>query len=438
MAGHPLRSAITVRFRRADRSDPSGRAARPGAGPFLLAAVLMAAALGAGAAGCSSGGSSPGTASARARTAGPRALEGGPVALTAGKAGFPARARITRYLTSLAAAGRLSGTVLVSRGDREYLAAYGYADRAARTPNTIVTEFRLGSVSKQFTAMAVLMLAARHKLTITGRICRYLPGCPARWRAITVADLLDHSSGIPDYLNEPGATWPPRPATPAQLIATFRDLPLGFRPGTRMRYSNSGYVLAGALVQRESGQPLARFLTQRIFGPLGMHRTGTDTTAIRPGHAAGYYASGQRPVAYPMSAFFAAGGLYSTVGDLDRWDTAVQASRLIPARLTRAMLAEQVPCPPPGAPGGCLTASRTAGLTAGRTIASLGYGFGWFIDRTPDGLRQEHEGRIDGFLSYNAIYPASGEHVIVLANSEATPVQAIAATLARLTLRAPL
>ena len=117
-------------------------------------------------------------------------------------------------------------------------------------------------------------------------------------------------AGIPDYLNEPGATWPPRPATPAQLIAAFRDLPLGFPPGTRMRYSNSGYVLAGSLVQRIAGQPLASFLTQRIFGPLGMHRTGTDTTAIRPGHAAGYYASGQRPVAYPMSAFFAAGGLH--------------------------------------------------------------------------------------------------------------------------------
>jgi CubicO group peptidase (beta-lactamase class C family) len=195
--------------------------------------------------GCSS--STPGTTAARAHADRQRPPEGGPVSLAPGKVPFPSQNRITRYLTSLATAGHLSGTVLVSRGGHEYLAAYGYADRATRTPNTITTEFRLGSVSKQFTAMAVLLLTARHELTITGTICRYLPG---------------------------------------------------------------------------------------------------------------------------------------------------RAS----------------------------------------TFTSLGYGFGWFIDRTPDGLRHEHEGRIDGYLSYNAIYPASGEHIVVLANSEATPVRAIAAMLAHLTL----
>jgi CubicO group peptidase (beta-lactamase class C family) len=408
------------------RTGVIGAAAR--AAPRRAATALAAAlAVAAAAAGCTGHGSTPGPTTARAHraTPPPRAVTGGPVPLAPGREPFPAQRKITRYLTGLARAGQLSGTVLVSRGDHQYLAAYGYADRQARTPNTMATEFRLGSVSKQFTAMAVLMLAARHRLTLQRPVCRYLPGCPARWRAITVADLLDHTSGIPDYLNELHAAWPPRPATPAQLVARFRNAPLHFRPGTRMRYSNSGYVLAGVLVQRLSHQPLARFLARRIFAPLGMDSTGTDTTAIRPGHATGYYASGQRPVPYPMSAFFAAGGLYSTAADLDRWDTAVQAGRLIPAPLTTAMLSERVPCPPPGSPGGC--------ITGGRGFTGLGYGFGWFIDRTPDGLRQEHEGRVDGYLSYNAIYPASGEHIIVLANSEATPVATIAGELARLT-----
>jgi CubicO group peptidase (beta-lactamase class C family) len=351
-----------------------------------------------------------------------RAPAGGQAALPAGRAPFPGRARLTRYLTDLAATGQLSGTVLITRGRQEYAAAYGYADRQARTPNAMTTEFRLGSVSKQFTAMAVLILAASGRISLTASICRYLAGCPSHWSAVTVADLLDHTSGIPDYLNELGAAWPPKAATPAQLVASFAAAPLYFRPGTRMRYSNSGYVLAGAIVQKVSHQPLAVFLRQHVFGPLGMARTGTDTTAIRPGHATGYYPNGQRPVAYPMPAFFAAGGLYSDAAGLDRWDTAVQSGTLIPGRLSRAMLSVRIPCPPRGSPGGCITAG------------SLGYGYGWFIDKTPAGVRWEHEGRIDGYLSYNAIYPARGEHIIVLANSEATPVQAITDELAKLTL----
>lgn len=136
-----------------------------------------------------------------------------------------------------------------------YTAAFGYADRAARTPDTNQTEYRLGSVSKQFTAMGVLLLAARHRLSVAGRLCRYLPRCPAGWHAITIADLLDHTSGIPDYLNDLDARWPPEPATPGQLIASFAAAPLHFAPGTRMRYSNSGYVLLGALIERITGQP---------------------------------------------------------------------------------------------------------------------------------------------------------------------------------------
>jgi CubicO group peptidase (beta-lactamase class C family) len=125
-----------------------------------------------------------------------------------------------------------------------------------------------------------------------------------------------------------------------------------------MRYSNSGYVLLGALIEQMSGRPLAWFLQQNIFRPLGMTRTGTDTTMIRPGHAHGYYVNGQEPLAYPMSALFADGGIYSTVGDMLRWDNAVERSTLIPAALTRQMLSVRVPCRP-------LPTVRQA-LTAGR------------------------------------------------------------------------
>ncbi|MDQ2875790.1 MAG: beta-lactamase family protein [Actinomycetota bacterium] len=310
----------------------------------------------------------------------------------------------------------------MTRSGMSYTAAFGYADRRARTSNTVRTEFRLGSVSKQFTAMGVLLLQARHRLNVSDRICHYLPHCPGRWRTITIEELLTHTSGIPDYLNDLNAGWPPQPATPGQLIARFRDAPLHFLPGTRMRYSNSGYVLLGALIAHITRQPLAQFLRQNIFRPLGMTRTGTDTTIIRPGHAHGYYPSGQQPVLYPMSAFFADGGLYSTVADMARWDDAVENSTLIPATLTRQMLTVHAACPPPHSPGGCLTA------------ADFGYGYGWFIDQTPYGPLDQHVGHIDGYLSFNGIYPAEHEHIVILANSESTSVLAISRALAKLTL----
>jgi CubicO group peptidase (beta-lactamase class C family) len=330
--------------------------------------------------------------------------------------------QVSAYLDGLAAQGKLSGSVLIIHGRRSYAAAFGLADRRARTPNTVRTPFRLGSVSKQFTAMGILILQARHALNVSDRICRYLTGCPGRWRAITIEELLTHTSGIPDYLDDLGLPWPPSPATPSQLVATFRNAPLHFAPGTRMRYSNSGYVLLGDLIEHITGDNLASFLQQNIFRPLGMTSTGSDTTAIRPGHAHGYYANGEQPLAYPMSAFFADGGLYSTVADMQRWDNAVDHSTLIPGALTRQMLAPHVACPPPAFPGGCLFGT------------DLGYGYGWFIGDPPQGTLYQHVGRIDGFLSFNGIYPTRDERIIILANSESTDVTAISTTLAELTL----
>jgi CubicO group peptidase (beta-lactamase class C family) len=303
-----------------------------------------------------------------------------------------------------------------------YSAAFGFADRATRMPNTVRTDFRLGSVSKQFTAMGILLLQARHRLTVADRVCQFLTQCPRRWRAITIAELLSHTSGIPDYLNDLATGWPPRPASPPKLIASFARAPLHFRPGARMRYSNSGYVLLGAVIEKVSGESLAAFLGRNIFRPLGMRRTGTDTTVIRPGHAQGYYAGGRQPVAYPMSAFFADGGLYSDAADMQRWDDAVLRSELIPEALTRQMLTVHAACPPPRSLGGCLR------------LADLGYGFGWFIDRTRYGPLYQHVGHIDGYFSFNGIYPARREDIIILANSEATSVLRISDVLASLTL----
>lgn len=251
-------------------------------------------------------------------------------------------------------------------------------------------------------------------------MCRYLDPCPLDWAPITIQELLTHSSGIPDYLGELGYGWPPRAESPAGLVAEFRNAPLLFAPGTRMRYSNSGYVLLGYLVERITGRSCAGFLRREIFDPLGMAHTGFDTTRIRAGHAVGYYADGHVPEPYPMTALYAAGALYSTVTDMQRWDDALQQDTLLPASVMRQMFTPHVPCPPAGSPGGCLLPT------------DVGYGYGWFIAHEPQGVLDQHVGHIDGYVSFNGIYPDSHLHIVVLANSESTNVLGVGRHLAAL------
>lgn len=143
-----------------------------------------------------------------------------------------------------------------------------------------------------------------------------------------------------------------------------------------------------------------------------------DTTAIRPWLAVGCCADGMRAGGYPMRAFCSAGALYSTVGDMQRWDTALDDDALLPGAWMRDALRVHVPCPPPGSPGGCVVRG------------DLGYGYGWFVARTPQGTVDYHVGHIDGYLAVNEGYRDSRLHVVLLSNDESTDVVGIARTLA--------
>jgi hypothetical protein len=145
---------------------------------------------------------------------------------------------------------------------------YDLADKDANIPNTPQTRFRIGSITKQFTAMAILILQDRGKLHLQDPICLYVSDCPQDWQPITIENLLTHTSGIPDYINSPDfvATWT-EPATPEELIARFKDMPLEFPPGSRFKYSNSGYALLGYITERVSGESYATFLRENIFVP---------------------------------------------------------------------------------------------------------------------------------------------------------------------------
>ena len=267
--------------------------------------------------------------------------------------------QVDAYLGPLVTAGQFSGAVLIARDGQVLLRqGYGLANREHDVANTPQTTFRLGSVTKQFTAMAILLLEQQGKLTVQDRICTYVFECPTAWQDITIHHLLTHTSGIRNFTNmQEYQKTKTLPTTPVQTIARFKDMPLDFAPGTRWSYSNSGYLVLGAIIERVARQPYPQFLREQIFDPLQMDGTGYETELVVEHRAQGYTIGGRFTAAYvDMSQPHAAGGLYSTVEDLYRWDQALYTEQLVPQ------------------------AARDAMFTAHHTFPAPedgGYGYGW-------------------------------------------------------------
>jgi CubicO group peptidase (beta-lactamase class C family) len=321
----------------------------------------------------------------------------------------PLGATLDGYLSGLAQSGDLRGSVLVARGDTVLLSkGYGVANEASGAPNTATTRFRIGSITKQFTALALLILQEQGKLRVEDSICLYVSDCPEAWRPITLLHLLTHTSGIPNYTDLPD--FPALIGTPAtldQLIARFRSLPLQFTPGARWSYSNSGYILLGAVIERISGQSYSAFLQEHIFAPLGMRDTSYDANSPpSPQHATGYLSAHHQPVYLDMSEFGPAGALASTVEDLYRWDRALIGHQLVSQQALEAMFTPTIPCPA----GGCALPS------------DRGYGYGWFIATEGEQTLIYHLGHIDGFLTYNGFSRPDDITVVLLSNLETTAV----------------
>jgi CubicO group peptidase (beta-lactamase class C family) len=222
--------------------------------------------------------------------------------------------------------GKFMGTVLVAQDGKIVLdKGYGFANVEWDIPNTPTTKFRLGSLTKQFTAASILLLEERGKLKIEDPVKKYMADAPAAWDKITIFHVLTHTSGIPSFTGF--ADYDSRQAqviTPEKLVEWFRDKPLEFEPGTKWNYSNSGYVLLGYLIEKISGQSYSDFVQQNIFMPLGMKDSGYDSnSAIIAHRAAGYTPGKNGPVNagfVHMSIPFSAGALYSTTEDLLRWE----------------------------------------------------------------------------------------------------------------------
>jgi CubicO group peptidase (beta-lactamase class C family) len=285
------------------------------------------------------------------------------------------------------------GQVLVAKG-------YGFADVATSTKATEQTVYQLASVTKQFTAAAVLMLVDEGKLSLDAKITDVLPGLPAAWSPVTVRHLLTHTSGIKSYTDVYREQKIPddRAFTHEQILALVKDAPLKAAPGTRFAYCNTGYFLLGMIVEKVSGQSYPAFVTKRIFAPLGMTSSGYDDYAdARPTRAKGYETKAGQTAAAPHthpSQPFAAGALVSTAADLVKWDAALTARKLLSAASYDAMW----------------TAAKANDGT------NIPYGFGWQVDTFRGHKRIAHGGGITGFSTFITRLPDDEVTVIVLVN----------------------
>jgi CubicO group peptidase (beta-lactamase class C family) len=298
------------------------------------------------------------------------------------------------------------GTVLVARGDKVLFSkGYGFANLEWRIPNDPATKFRIGSITKQFTAAAILLLEERGKLAIDEHVKTHLPDVPAAWNRITLRHLLTHTSGIPDFINAPGfAELQPFAATPEELVAHFRGEPLEFEPGSQYSYSNSGYILLSYLIEKISGENYERFIRENLFAPLGMNDSGYDSnSAVIPHRAAGYVygaAGFENAAFFHMSIPQGAGGLYSTTEDLLKW--------------TRGLFGGKVLKPE---------------SLAKMTTPFLGnYALGLSIESVAKRKVIRHSGGIDGFDTEVAYYPSDQVTIVVLSNVEADAPEAEALT----------
>jgi len=323
---------------------------------------------------------------------------------------------VARHLTPAVSIG-------VSRGGRTiYAKGFGWADLENQVQATAETVYQIGSITKQFTAAAILQLVEQGKLSLDDRLTRFFPDWPAPGNQVTIRQLLNHTSGIKSYTGL-GPRWrnviQRLPLSHDSLIATFEHEPFDFAPGTEYRYNNSAYYLLGVVVEKVSGEGYAEYLARHVTGLQGLRSTSyCDPRALIPHRARGYVgAQGEfRNADYiDMATPFAAGALCSTVGHLLAWTRALEGGRVVQPESYRLMTS---PVPlPNGKP--------------------QSYGFGLGVGEFQRHKIVSHNGGIDGFRSQKASYPDDSLIVVVLANNETDLPDRLEKTITRWALELP-
>ena len=350
---------------------------------------------------------------------------------------------IDAYLEAYADIKHFSGTVLIAQGigiaspteiRSPIVRSYGLANHEHQVVNTPITKFRIGSVTKQFTAVAILQLQEEGFLDLQAPISKYLPDYPEGER-ITIHHLLTHAAGIPEYLNPEVfpdlLEWLRQSTTPSQLVDRFKELPLEFEPGEKFSYSNSGYVLLTHIIETVSTQSYADYLQTNVFDPLAMNNTGYEIPqTVIPNLAQGYIFIGNdtylQAMPLDMSIPQGAGGLYSTTADLVTWtqwlhseQTSEQAELAVLSAAAKETLMQPIVQMEP------------------EISPNTFYGYGIVVDTQFEQQRIQHDGGISGFASSLAHYPTEALTIAVLSNSEAATSSRIAEGLAAIVFDQP-
>lgn len=313
--------------------------------------------------------------------------------------------------------------VLVARhGQIIYKKAYGRANLELNVPMSTGMVFNLASITKQFTAVAILLLQEQGKISLYDSLQKFIPDFPSKGHTITIEHLLTHTSGIKDYLqlDYSGQNIERWDFMPKQLIDSFKNYPLNFTPGTRFSYSNSGYFLLGYIIEKVTGKPYQNYLMNNLLKPLGLTHTCFDSEGnIIPGRVNGYRKEGEsikNADYWSPTIEYAAGGLISNVDDLLKWHNGLYSYQVLKKEtLQKAFMPFQ--------------------LADGTTT---GYGYGWFL-KTANGIQSiEHEGGLPGFKTNEIYYPAEDLFIAILCNCGAVNIDELCANISVITLGKPL
>lgn len=336
------------------------------------------------------------------------------ISLSAQKVGILNREKVNkidRLLQLYDSFGEISGAVLVAQDGRIiYKSAFGYANQELAVKNTVETKFRIGGLTKQFTAVMILQLVDEDKLKLKGEINNYLPEYREDiGKEVTIHQLLNHTSGIPDYTERFDyvsiivRSYIPIPV----LIKNYCSDNLLSKPGEKFRYSSSGYVILGAIIESVTGKSYEENLKERILEPLKMTNTGYDSHyTILPNRAAGYQKYGfqySNAMFIDMSIPNAAGAMYSTVEDMFKWERAFESKGLLSKKMRKKIFKPE----------------------------KGNYGYGWYVEDTPinvngtETLKAYHTGTIAGFKASISRLMDDNHTIIVLCNNDAVPIDQI-------------
>jgi D-alanyl-D-alanine carboxypeptidase len=314
------------------------------------------------------------------------------------------------YIALQTAKGSFQGAILVGiDGKIVFEKGYGFANEEWTIPNSPSTEYRIFSMTKQFTGACILLLEERGLLNVQDPISKYVSDLPQPWQPITLHQLLTHTSGIANYpdMTPRAKEFDRLGATPREMLEVAATKPLEFTPGTKLTYSNTGYILLGMVIEKVSGHTYADFLKKNIFDLLGMEHSGyDDQSRILKNRASGYSMRDGQVINAEfgdMTVPFAAGGIYSTVEDVFRWNEALA----VPGRLLTAHSLKQM-----------FTVYPETTAYGGQN-----YGYGVVIAHRFGKLLYYHGGGWNGFESVLQRYPAEHLCIVVLANTDhANPV----------------